>query len=95
LPTPTLPTFFPNCLAKLVQAIAAKFNRRFERFYERLADHPDCRPPRPKLGSYIRSGVVLPYVVIYQHVEGTDIVSIIRMLHGRRLLTRKLLQGEG
>jgi toxin ParE1/3/4 len=38
--------------------------------------------------------LVLPYVVFYRHVEGDDTVSIIRIVHGRRRLTRKLLQSK-
>jgi plasmid stabilization system protein ParE len=34
---------------------------------------------------------VLPYVVIYRHIEGDDTLSIIRILHGRRRLTKTLL----
>jgi len=76
------------------QAVAEKFNFRFESLYDRLADHPDSGPPRPKLGPHIRIGLVPPYVVIYRHVEGDDTVSVIRIVHGRRRLTRKLLQGK-
>ncbi|HEY5225999.1 MAG TPA: type II toxin-antitoxin system RelE/ParE family toxin [Methylovirgula sp.] len=72
---------------------AERFNARFERLYERLADHPDSGPLRPILGSHIRIGVVFPYIVIYRHVEGADTVSLIRVLHGRRRFTRKLLRG--
>ncbi len=71
---------------------AEKFNARFEALYDRLANHPDSGPMRPKLGPYIRIGLVFPYVVIYRHVEGDDTVSIIRIVHGRRQITRKLLQ---
>jgi toxin ParE1/3/4 len=73
---------------------AAKFNSRFEGLYDRLTDHPDIGPLRPKLGPHIRIGLAPPYVVIYRHVEGEDAVSIIRVLHGRRRLTRKLLGGD-
>jgi toxin ParE1/3/4 len=76
------------------QIIAEKCNLRFESLYERLADHPDSCPLRPKLGPHIRIGLVLPYVVFYRHVEGDDTVSIIRIVHGRRRLTRKLLQSK-
>jgi toxin ParE1/3/4 len=76
------------------QVIAEKYNSRFESLYDQLADHPDGCPQRPKLGLHIRIGLVLPYVVIYRHVEGDDIVSVIRVVHGRRRLTRKLLQGK-
>ncbi len=72
--------------------LASKFNRRLEALYDRLADHPDSCQTRPKLGPHIRVGVVFPYLVVYRHVVGDDIVSIIRVIHGRRQITRKLLR---
>jgi toxin ParE1/3/4 len=73
--------------------IARKYNARIESLYERLADHPESCQARPKLGAHIRVGVVYPYLVIYRHVSGDDTVSIIRVVSGRRKLTRKLLHG--
>ena len=73
--------------------VANTYNRRFESLYERLADYPDSCPLRPKLGAHIRLGVVLPYHVFYRHIEGDDTVSILRVIHGRRKTTRKLLRG--
>ena len=73
---------------------AEKYNLRIERLYNRLAMHPDSCEARPKLGAHIRVGVVVPYLVIYRHAAGDDTVSILRVLHGRRNLTRKLLQGS-
>jgi len=85
-----------NILADLAgkggHVLAAKFNLRFETLFDRLADHPDSCQARPKLGTHIRVGVVFPYLVVYRHVEGDDTVSIIRVLHGRRRITRKLLR---
>lgn len=74
--------------------VAAKFNSRFESLFERLIDHPDSGPVRPKLGRNIRIGLVLPYVVIYRHIEDDDTVTILRVVHGRRRMTRKLLQDK-
>jgi toxin ParE1/3/4 len=84
-----LPTF----LIELGQEVADKFNARFETMYDRLAEYPDSGASRPKLGRHIRIGLVLPYVVVYRHIESDDTVSIIRVIHGRRRVTRELLQG--
>ncbi len=73
---------------------AKKFNARFESLYDRLVDHPDSGPTRPKLGPHIRIGLVFPYIVIYRHVPNDETVSIIRIVHGRRRLTRVLLQAK-
>jgi len=73
---------------------AEKYNHRFERLYNRLATHPESCEARPKLGAHIRVGVVVPYLVIYRHAADDDTVSILRVLHGRRNITRELLQGS-
>jgi toxin ParE1/3/4 len=87
-----------NILADLAgqagSLVASKYSLMFERLYDRLAGHPKSCPARPKLGAHIRVAVVLPYLVIYQHPEGGDTVSIVRVLHGRRKITRKILREE-
>jgi toxin ParE1/3/4 len=74
-------------------AVANKYNLLFESLYDRLADYPDSCPARPKLGAHIRLGIVLPYHVFYRHLEGDDTVTILRVIHGRRRITRNLLRG--
>ncbi len=44
---------------------------------------------RPKLGTRVRIAVVRPYIVIYRTNE--DDVMIMRVLHGRRKITRHTL----
>lgn len=87
-----------NILADLAgeagSLVASKYNLMFERLYDRLAGHPESCPARPKLGAHIRVAGVFPYLVIYQHPAGGDTVSIVRVLHGRRKITRKLLREE-
>ena len=72
-------------LAKIAReagySVAVKFNSRFESLYDRLGDHPYSYPLRPKLGPHIRVGFVLPYVVIYRHVDGEDVVSVLRVIY--------------
>jgi toxin ParE1/3/4 len=72
---------------------AGKYNARIESLYKRLADHPESCQARPQLGAHIRVGVVHPYLVIYHHARGEDTVSIVRLIDGRRRITRRLLQG--
>ncbi len=73
---------------------ASKYNLMFERLDDRLAGHPESCSARPKLGAHIRVAAVFPYLVMYQHPEGGDTVSIVRVLHGRHKITRKLLREE-
>jgi plasmid stabilization system protein ParE len=40
-----------------------------------------------------RAGGALPYVAIYRRAKGDDAVSIVRIVHGRRNITRNLVPG--
>ena len=73
--------------------VAGKYTDRIERLYEKRADYPESCQARPGLGAHIRVGVVYPYLVIYRYIRGNDTVSIIRVVDGRRKLTRKLVLG--
>ncbi len=77
-----------------VHLVAAKYNARIEMLYDTLADFPESRQPRPKLGAHIRVGVVSPYLVIYRYAKSDDTISIIRVAHGRRELSRKFSRGD-
>src|SRR5438093_248472 len=75
------------------QPTVIKYRALFRKLYDRLADHPDSGPPRPALGPNIRIGVVSPFIVIYRHAEDADVVNVLRIVHGRRRITGKLLSG--
>jgi toxin ParE1/3/4 len=64
----------------------------FEALYDRLAAHPGSGAPRPRYGRHVRIGLVLPYVVAYRYVPDSDLVGVIRVLHGSRRITRQLLR---
>jgi toxin ParE1/3/4 len=72
---------------------AAKFDALLERLYDRLAAHPGIGAPRPALGRNIRIGIVSPCIVIYRHTQADDTVAVLRVVHGRRRITGKLLSG--
>jgi plasmid stabilization system protein ParE len=82
-------------LAKVAGArTAIKYDRLFDRLYDRLADHPASGPRRPALGADTRIGIVSPYIVIYDYSEPDNTVTILRIVHGRRDITGKLLSGR-
>jgi toxin ParE1/3/4 len=74
-------------------AVAARYSGSFEQLYDNLAHFPDAGAPRPGLGANMRVGVVSPYVVIYRHDEGAGVVRVLRIVHGSRKITGKLLRG--
>ncbi len=59
--------------------------------YDRLADHPDSGALRPAPGQSIRIGIVSPFIIIYRHTEDSGIVTVLRIVHGRRKITGKML----
>ncbi len=71
--------------------VASKYDGLFERLYDRLADHPRSGAPRPVLGLNIRIGIVSPYIVVYRNEED-DTVTVLRIVHGRRRITGKMLR---
>ena len=77
--------------AKAGLGTLVKFRSLFGALYDRLADHPASGPRRTALGSNIRIGIVSPYIVIYRHSEGDDTVTVLRIVHGRRKITGKML----
>jgi toxin ParE1/3/4 len=73
--------------------VAADYAASLEALYDRLAVHPDSGAPRPAYGRHVRIGLVWPYIVAYRHVPNSDLVGVIRVVHGSRHITHKLLAG--
>ncbi|MFO1172954.1 MAG: type II toxin-antitoxin system RelE/ParE family toxin [Hyphomicrobiaceae bacterium] len=71
-------------------SIAEKYVFRFERLILELGAFPEAGFPRPRLGKGIRMRVVAPYVVLYAVRE--DTVTVTRVLHGARKITRSMIQ---
>jgi toxin ParE1/3/4 len=71
--------------------MAARFDALFERLYDQLADHPHSGAPRPALGQDIRIGIVTPFVVIYRNDDDSNTVTVLRIVHGRRQITGRML----
>src|SRR5262245_24224643 len=70
--------------------VALDFVGRLRQSLETLADHPGAGRRRTELGSDVRSWAVWPYVAFYRPRDGD--AEIVRILHGRRRITRRLLR---
>ena len=77
--------------AKAGWRVSADYVASFETLYDRLAAFPESGAPRFEFGRHVRIGLVSPYVVAYRYVPDSGLVGIIRVLHGSRHITRKLL----
>lgn len=71
------------------RSIAAKYAEAFDAAYDRLAAFPRIGPTRQALGPSARIWVVPPYVMAYDYAD--DIVTILRVLHGKRDITGNLI----
>ena len=69
-----------------------KYDAEFSRTFARLQQFPDSGAPRPRLGVNTRLSVVYPYLIYYRRSAAADSVLIMRILHGRRKITRRMLE---
>ena len=70
--------------------VATRYAAEFKAVYRRLADIPAAGPPRPALGPSARVAIVSPYIVVYDHAN--DMVTVLRVLHGKRKITHDLVR---
>jgi|HubBroStandDraft_3_1064219.scaffolds.fasta_scaffold315334_2 toxin ParE1/3/4 len=71
--------------------VAARYSGRFEEAILRLASFPESGAPRPALGDNARVAIVQPYLLIYDFTPDDNTLTLLRILHGRRNITRGLL----
>ncbi len=71
-------------------SIASRYTEEFKAAYRAIAQSPGTGPPRPALGPNTRIKTVYPYVIIYNHEA--DTVTVLRVLDGRRNITRALIR---
>lgn len=69
--------------------VAAKMLARFERAFIVLATHPLVGRDRARLGKGIRSWPISVYLALYR--PNADGIDVVRVLYGRRRITRKLV----
>lgn len=74
------------------QDVADRYAADLDAIYENLIMFPAFGSPRPNLGRRTRIAVLSPYLVIYDHLSDTDTVNIVRILDGRRNITRRLIR---
>ncbi len=80
--------------SKAGESVADRYDGDFDEVYRRLEVFPEIGAPRPSLGKQARICVVLPYLIVYEYSESDDVVTVLRLLHGKRKITRRLLRGR-
>jgi plasmid stabilization system protein ParE len=73
-------------------AVAHRYASGLDTIYENLLKSPAMGSPRPQYGQDTRIVVLSPYLVIYDHLIDEDTVQIVRILDGRRNVTRRLVR---
>ena len=73
-------------------ATASQWNNRFWSTIDSIADFPGSGALRPRLGRDVRFKLVYPYLVIYLYERDAVVAHVLRVLHGRRRITRRLLR---
>lgn len=81
--------------AKAGPRTAEKFRLLFRTVLRRLIAYPASGALRPAVGRDIRIGIVAPYLIIYRFDEGADVVTVLRMVDGRRRVSGRLLKSSG
>ena len=84
---------FDDLHAKAGKSTVLEYRGALRTLYEHLAELPDSGAPRPRIGPNIRIGIVHPYIVIYRNSEADGAVRVLRLVHGSRKITGKLLRG--
>jgi len=71
---------------------ASAYAERFASALERITAFPGAGAPRPVLGADTRIAIVYPYVLFYDYVPAQDVATLLRILHGRRDITQRLIR---
>jgi len=77
--------------AKAGASVAARYAGDFDAVYRRLEQFPGSGSPRRAYGSLLCIGVVSPYTIYHEYSEAEDVVTIMRIVHGHRRFTRRML----
>ncbi len=73
-------------------AVAEKYGSQFRAAITGLLRWPESGAPRSNLGQAVRIAIVSPYIVIYEYSRDDDTLTLLRILHGRRNITHRLLR---
>lgn len=72
--------------------VTDKYASDLQSIFDRLSMFPAIGSPRSELGRHARIAVLSPYIVIYDYVANMDHVTIVRVIDGRRNITRRLVR---
>jgi plasmid stabilization system protein ParE len=71
---------------------ADKWDRKLWTAIDGIAEFPGRGAPRSKFGPHTRIITVRPYIVFYDHVRGSGLAYVLRVVRGQRRITRAMLR---
>ena len=74
--------------------VADRYADKFEQAFATLAFTPGLGAPRPNMGTWTRQTLVQPYQIFYDGGPDSDVVRILRIVHGSRKITAEMI-GRG
>jgi hypothetical protein len=87
--SPTFSIIWPKRLVRPLHLhMGASFDCRLNAFLNFPAW---STPTRPWASS--RIVIVLPYILIYDYIDEDDTLTLLRVVHGKRNITRRLIRG--
>ncbi len=72
--------------------VTDRYANDLQAIFDRLSMFPAIGAHRRELGRHARIVVLSPYIVIYDYVANEDYATIVRVIDGRRNLTRNLVR---
>lgn len=74
--------------------MAEEYGRKFRGSIARLVEFPGIGSRRPALGPDTRIGIVPPYILIYDYTAADDTLTLLRIVHSKRNITRRLIRRD-
>lgn len=74
--------------------VAVAYGSKFRSAVERLLEFPRIGVRRAALGIDTRVTIVPPYILIYDYVSADDAITLLRVIHGKRHITHRLIRGS-
>jgi toxin ParE1/3/4 len=71
--------------------VAEEYGQKFRRTQERPVEFTGLGSRRPELGGDTRIGIVQPYILIYDYTKRDDTLTLLRVVHGKRNITSRLI----
>lgn len=71
--------------------VAVEFIGKFEATFDRLGEFPGIGSPRRRLGARVRMLVVAPCLNFHDGGPKATSVTVLRLLHGSRRITRRAI----